>query len=479
MVLCCTSHTLVFVSNAPPLLVTIIIVNSVINGVLARFAGRVAPTRANIAVISSRLQHSSPLFAFFSSRSRSSAMSAYGKAKKTKDRHSNRPTPLGSRSTTPSTSASSLQSASRPRPSNNLVFNHSLGQHILKNPLVVTSIIDKAGIRSTDTVLEVGPGTGNLTVKLLPVAKKVIVVEYDVRMIAELQKRVAGTPDAHKLQIIQGDVLKVDLPYFDLCVANLPYQISSPFTFKLLSHRPPFRSAVLMYQREFALRLLAQPATPLFCRLSLNTQLLSRVSHLLKVSKNSFRPPPKVESSVVRIEPIYPPPPINFMEWDGLVRLCFSRKNKTLRAIFNNRHVMELLSRNYHTYMALHPTAATTATATATTTTATTTTTAAASAGSGSGTVVGVGGWGTGSGSVLVSESEVKERVLGLLEQGEWSDKRASKMEQEEFVALLAAFNEAGFHFTAMGADTRAMGLEDEEDDEAEDDEMRDLGLLD
>ena len=374
-------------------------------------------------------------------------MSAYGKVKKTRDRHANRPTPLGSKSSPTSAAAtassSSLQSASRPRPSNNLVFNHSLGQHILKNPLVVTSIIEKAGIRSTDTVLEVGPGTGNLTVKLLPLAKKVVVVEYDVRMIAELQKRVAGTADAHKLHIIQGDVLKVDLPYFDLCVANLPYQISSPFTFKLLSHRPPFRCAVLMYQREFALRLLAQPSTPLFCRLSLNTQLLSRVSHLLKVSKNSFRPPPKVESSVVRIEPIYPPPPINFMEWDGLVRLCFSRKNKTLRAIFNNRHVMELLQKNYATYLALHPS----------------TTTAGGS-------------------RQALSEAEVKERVLGLLESGEWSDKRASKMEQEEFVGLLAAFNEAGFHFTAMGADTRAMGLEDEEGDEEEDDDMRDMGLL-
>ena len=381
-------------------------------------------------------------------------MSAYGKVSRTKDRHSNRPTPLGSKPTSASSASNqSSHTASRPRPSNNLVFNHSLGQHILKNPLVVTSIVEKAGIRSTDTVLEVGPGTGNLTVKLLPVAKKVVVVEYDVRMIAELQKRVAGTPDAHKLTIIQGDVLKVDLPYFDLCVANLPYQISSPFTFKLLSHRPPFRSAVLMYQREFALRLLAQPSTPLFCRLSLNTQLLSRVSHLLKVSKNSFRPPPKVESSVVRIEPIYPPPPVNFMEWDGLVRLCFSRKNKTLRAIFNNRHVIELLHKNYTTYMALHPTAASTDT-TATITAGTAT-------------------------SALLSEAEVKERVLGLLEAGEWSDKRSSKMEQEEFVGLLAAFNEAGFHFTAMGADTRAMGLEDEEEDEADDDEMRDRGLLD
>ncbi len=83
--------------------------------------------------------------------------------------------------------------------------------------------------------------------------------------------------------MIQGDILKTELPYFDVCVANIPYQISSPITFKLLSHRPLFRCAVIMYQKEFAQRLVAQPGDPLFCRLSVNTQLLARVFHLLKV----------------------------------------------------------------------------------------------------------------------------------------------------------------------------------------------------
>jgi 18S rRNA (adenine1779-N6/adenine1780-N6)-dimethyltransferase len=87
------------------------------------------------------------------------------------------------------------------------------------------------------------------------------------------------------LQIIQGDVLKVDLPYFDLCVANIPYSISSPLTFKLLAHRPAFRAAVIMYQHEYAMRLVAQPADSLYSRLSVNTQLLARVNHLLKVSR--------------------------------------------------------------------------------------------------------------------------------------------------------------------------------------------------
>jgi len=67
-----------------------------------------------------------------------------------------------------------------------------------------------------------------------------------------------------------------------------------------------------MFQREFALRLVAQPGDELYCRLSVNTQLLAKVTHVMKVGKNNFRPPPKVESSVVRIEPLNPPPPINF-----------------------------------------------------------------------------------------------------------------------------------------------------------------------
>ncbi|KAL2294312.1 hypothetical protein Nmel_008039 [Mimus melanotis] len=237
-----------------------------------------------------------------------------------------------------------------------ILFNTGAGQHILKNPLVVNSIIDKAALRRTDVVLEVGPGTGNLTVKMLEKVKKVIACEIDPRLVGELQKRVQGTCLANKLEIKVGDILKTDLPFFDACVANLPYQISSPFVFKLLLHRPFFRCAILMFQREFALRLVAKPGSKLYCRLSINTQLLARVDHLMKVGKNNFRPPPKVESSVVRIEPKNPPPPINFQEWDGLVRIAFVRKNKTLSAAFKSSAVEQLLDHNYRIHCSLHNT---------------------------------------------------------------------------------------------------------------------------
>lgn len=104
-------------------------------------------------------------------------------------------------------------------------FNKDFGQHILKNPLIITSMIEKAALQPTDSVIEIGPGTGNMTVRLLEKAKKVTAFEIDPRLVAELQKRVQGTPLQSKLEIIVGDVLKNDLPFFDVCVANMPYQV--------------------------------------------------------------------------------------------------------------------------------------------------------------------------------------------------------------------------------------------------------------
>jgi len=308
-------------------------------------------------------------------------------------------------------------------------FHKSKGQHILKNPHIIESIVQKAGIKSTDVVLEIGPGTGNLTAKLLEVAKKVIAYEVDPRMVLELQRRFQGTPQASQLQVVQGDVLKHDLPYFDVCVSNTPYQISSPLTFKLLSHRPLFRAAILMFQREFAMRLVAKPSESLYCRLTVNTQLLARVSHLLKVGKNNFKPPPKVESSVVRIEPRHPPVQVNFTEWDGLVRLCFSRKNKTLGAIFKQNACLDLLEKNYRKFLQLEA----------------------------SGATAGRGHQGEGTMEILdqkrlglsdlADRGKFKDYVLNVLREGDFGDRRSSKLDQEDFLELLARFNAAGLHF--------------------------------
>ena len=335
----------------------------------------------------------------------------------------------------------------------------SRGQHFLCNPLIIQAIIDKADIKATDTVLEIGPGNGALTAKLVERAKKVIAIELDTRWAAELHKRF-GQGGGSKLTVINQDVLKVDFPYFDICVANLPYQISAPFTNKLLMHRPLFRSAVLMYQREFALRLCAKPGDELYCRLSLNTALLADVQHLIKVGKNNFKPPPKVESSVVRITPRGSPPPINYVEWDGLIRLAFGRKNKTLGAIFRQKDVIDILCRNYNTHRlvtggtgAFLPAFSPAGPALMDDDEEDT-----ASAPSKLGNF-GPGGFGKaakpkhGVGAAMEEEGgmgheEAKAAILEVLASQDMEQMRSAKMDVDHFLALLNAFNMRGFHFS-------------------------------
>ncbi|KAJ9082296.1 Dimethyladenosine transferase [Entomophthora muscae] len=285
-----------------------------------------------------------------------------------------------------------------------------------KNPLVAQGIVDKAQIKPTDTVLEIGPGTGNLTVKILEKAKRVICLEADKRLAAELKKRVQGTPEDRKLEITIGDAIKLDYPYFDICISNTPYQISSPLVFKLLEQRPLFRCAVLMFQREFALRLVARPGDPLYCRLSVNVQLYARVDHVMKVGKNNFRPPPLVESSVVRIEPINPPPPVNFKEFDGLTRILFVRKNKTLAANFKTTSILQMIEANYKTYCAVNG-------------------------------IPMEGGSEESMDDSAPSKLDIKAKVLGILESLEMSEQRASKMDINDFLRLLSAFHESHIHF--------------------------------
>ncbi|CAG8450768.1 1622_t:CDS:2 [Dentiscutata erythropus] len=288
-----------------------------------------------------------------------------------------------------SSSAASASTARAMAP----LFKKELGQHILKNPLIAQNIVEKvaAGLKCTDVVLEVGPGTGNLTTRILERAKKVVAVELDPRLAAELAKRVQGKPEQRRLDIMVGDVIKTDLPFFDVCISNTPYQISSPLIFKLLAHRPLFRCAVLMFQREFALRLIAKPGDDLYCRLSVNTQLYAKVDHIMKIGKNNFKPPPQVDSSVVRIEPRNPPPPIDFKEWDGLMRIVFVRKNKTLAANFKTTSVLDIIENNYKTFCSANE-------------------------------------------MMIESNFSIKEKVMSVLKSVGFADSRAAKLDVDDFL---------------------------------------------
>ena len=111
-----------------------------------------------------------------------------------------------------------------------------------------------------------------------------------------------------------------------------------------------------MFQREFALRLVARPGTSLWSRLSANVQLYAKVDNIINVSRNDFRPPPQVESSVVRLVPIDPPPPVKFEEFDGMNRIIFSRPNKTVRGNFQAKGVMKMLEQNKSTWLSVQET---------------------------------------------------------------------------------------------------------------------------
>lgn len=295
-------------------------------------------------------------------------------------------------------------------------FNTDLGQHILKNPLIAQGIVDKAHIKPSDVVLEIGPGTGNLTVRILEQARKVFAVEMDPRMGAELTKRVHGTPGEKKLEIMLGDFMKTELPYFDICISNTPYQISSPLVFKLINQPKPPRVSILMFQREFALRLLARPGDSLYCRLSANVQMWANVTHIMKVGKNNFRPPPQVESSVVRIEIKNPRPKVDYNEWDGLLRIVFVRKNRTIAAGFKSTTVLEILEKNYKTYLA--------------------------SLDNDDEMMVD-----SAKGKNSATLEIVKSKIEQVLTETGLSDKRAGKCDQNDFLKLLYAFHQVGIHF--------------------------------
>lgn len=227
-----------------------------------------------------------------------------------------------------SQSASKASSASKKgisRPTGSA--HREKSQHFLKNHGLIDTILIRAKIRPTDTVLEIGAGTGSITTKLLPKAHRVVAYEPDSRLIRELLQNVA--PELKpRLEVIQQSVLAGPLPHFDLCVSNIPFHISLPIVMRLIRH--DFRAAYILVQKEFAARLTARAGSESYSRLSVMCQLLAHVEHIAKVSRNSFAPPPRVDCCFIKIEPRIPRPPIDVEEFDNLLKQCFGRKNKTL-----------------------------------------------------------------------------------------------------------------------------------------------------
>ncbi|WP_457742690.1 16S rRNA (adenine(1518)-N(6)/adenine(1519)-N(6))-dimethyltransferase RsmA [Thermococcus sp.] len=215
----------------------------------------------------------------------------------------------------------------------NLKPKRNLGQNFLIVHDIIERNVERAEITEKDTVLEIGPGLGVLTDELSKKAEKVYAIEKDKRII-EILKREYSWPN---VKLIEGDAIRVEWPKFNKMVSNLPYQISSPVTFKLLRHE--FERAVLIYQLEFAQRMVAKPGDRNYSRLSLMVQSKANAELVERIGKGAFWPRPKVDSAVIVIEP---KPKEERIELDeNLVRALFQhRKSTVTSALKKSAHML-------------------------------------------------------------------------------------------------------------------------------------------
>ncbi|MCS7052053.1 MAG: 16S rRNA (adenine(1518)-N(6)/adenine(1519)-N(6))-dimethyltransferase RsmA, partial [Thermomicrobium sp.] len=221
---------------------------------------------------------------------------------------------------------------SGPRGSQYRVFRprKALGQHFLHDPAIVRRIVETAQVPKDALVVEIGPGLGILTEELAQRAATVIAVELDDRLVDWLAERFRD----RNVRLVHADALEVDFaeltgrrPY--LVVANLPYNVATPILERLLSNAHPPQRLVVMVQREVAERMVASP--PHMSFLSVLIQFFARPRIAFRVGPGAFRPPPKVESAVVVLEPRNPPLPRD--EWEAFfatVRAGFAQRRKQL-----------------------------------------------------------------------------------------------------------------------------------------------------
>ena len=208
------------------------------------------------------------------------------------------------------------------------------GQNYLIDKDVLSRIIHSADLSKTDTVLEIGAGIGTLTIPLAKNAGKVIAVEQDRKIAYILIKRLKEFQISN-VEVIIGDATKIAFPKFNKVVSNLPYKISSPITFKILKYN--FELAVLMYQMEFAERMIAYPGDSNYSRLSVMIHFYTNAEMLFKVSKKVFLPKPKVSSAVIMLTPK------NGLDVDefllNVTRALFQHKRKKVRnALMDSFH---------------------------------------------------------------------------------------------------------------------------------------------
>ena len=215
------------------------------------------------------------------------------------------------------------------------------GQHWLSDGSVLDRIVTAAQLVPGDRVLEIGPGRGALTERLLAAPISAIeAVELDRDLVAGLRQRFGADP---RFSLVEGDALAVPLPTGVKVVANIPYNITGPLLERLVGRldrpvEPPYQSLVLLVQQEVGERIRARAGSHAFSALSVRMQLLARCSTVCPVPPRAFSPPPKVMSEVVRLDPL---PASERLEpslartVESLLRRCFAARRKMLRNTLN------------------------------------------------------------------------------------------------------------------------------------------------
>ncbi|VVB95893.1 putative ribosomal RNA small subunit methyltransferase A [uncultured archaeon] len=206
-------------------------------------------------------------------------------------------------------------------------------QHFLIDKNVLNRIVGYGKLDKSDIVLEIGAGYGNLTGEIAKKAGKVIAIEADPELAVSLHRW-------ENVEVIIGDVLKMEFPFFNKVISNLPYSISSPVTFKLLQCK--FDLGILMYQYEYAKRMVALHNSKDYSRLSIAVQYYADVKILETVPRTAFSSQPKVRSAIVEMTPR--PAQYEIRDEDFFMKFInavFSQRRKKLRnAILNNAELL-------------------------------------------------------------------------------------------------------------------------------------------
>lgn len=217
-------------------------------------------------------------------------------------------------------------------------FSKAMGQNFLVNPSVCPKMAELCGANGETGVLEIGPGIGVLTNELCKVAKKVVAIELDTRLLPVLEETLA---DRDNLKVINGDVMKLDLKSIlenefkgmeVVVCANLPYYITSPVIMKLLEDRLPIKALTVMVQKEAADRLCASVGSRESGAVTVAVNYYSTAQKLFGVSRGSFMPAPNVDSAVIRLE-VSPQPRIKVKDeklFFKTVKAAFAQRRKTV-----------------------------------------------------------------------------------------------------------------------------------------------------